>query len=79
MVGDDYFNDGVLATYSAGDREYALKTMVVKNLKITDEGMTLDLGSNATQTFGFRANNDLYVIRGDVSYANVKATIARNA
>ena len=79
LVGDGYFNDGTLATYSAGDREYALKTMVVKNLKITDEGMTLDLGSNATQTFGFRANNDLYVIKGDVSYANVKATIARNA
>lgn len=79
LVGKEYFNNGTKATYSAGDREYALKTLVVKNLKITDENMTLDLGSNATQSFGFRSTNDLYVIKGDVSYANVKAAIARNA
>jgi hypothetical protein len=60
VVGDQQFADGVLqSAYVAGGREYALKTIIVKNLKITDEGMTLDVGANATQTFGFRANNDL--------------------
>lgn len=83
LAGDQYFNDGVLSTYAPGAttpvREYALKTIIVKNLKITDEGMTLDVGSNATQTFGFRANNDLYVIKGDVPYATVVSEIRRNA
>ena len=79
LDGDDYFNDGVLAQYSAPSREYALKTIIVKNLKITDEGMTLDLGSNATQTFGFKANNDLFVIKGDVSYDTVVGSLVRSA
>jgi hypothetical protein len=79
LIGKDYFNDGVKGTYSVNDREYALKTVIVKNLKITDEGMTLDLGSNATQTFGFRANNDLFVIKGNVSYSIAESTILRNA
>jgi hypothetical protein len=61
MVGKTYFNNGVMGTYaSTGVREYPVKTIVVKNLKITDEGMTLDVGANATQTFGFRSNNDLF-------------------
>jgi len=68
VIGDTSFNDGTLnAAYNSGDREYALKTIVVKNLKITDEGMTLDVGANATQTFGFRSNNDLFVVKGDLS------------
>ena len=63
-----YFLDGVLDTYTAiGDTEYALKTIVVKHLKITDEGASLDMGANMTQTFGFRSTNDLYVIKGDIS------------
>lgn len=83
LDGEEYFADGVLANYSpsAGSpvREYALKTIVVKNLKITDEGMTLDLGSNATQTFGFRSNNDLFAIKGDISYGIATSEILRNA
>lgn len=79
LIGKDYFVDGVKDTYSVNDREYALKTVVVKNLKITDEGMTLDLGSNATQTFGFRSNNDLFVIKGDISYTIAESSILRNA
>ena len=79
LDGEDYFFDGVLDTYAAGDTERALKTVVVKNLKITDEGMSLDVGSNATQTFGFRTTNDLYVIKGDINYATAKARLARNA
>ena len=54
-------------TYVAGDREYPLKTIVVEHLKVTDEGYTLDLGSNATQSFGFRSTNDLYAFKGEVS------------
>jgi hypothetical protein len=76
---DWYMDDGVPGNYSSTtDTERSLKTIVVKNLKITDEGMTLDVGANATQTFGFRANNDLFVVKGDVSYSLISA-IARNA
>ncbi len=79
LVGDTSFVDGTLqAAYSIGSREYALKTILVKHLKITDESMTLDMGANATQTFGFRSTNDLYVIKGDVSDA-LFADVARNA
>lgn len=79
VIGDTSFNDGTLnGVYTSGDREYALKTIVVKNLKITDEGMTLDVGANATQTFGFRANNDLFVVKGDLS-ASLVAGLQRNS
>jgi len=71
LVGEHYWVDGVMGTYSAGNTEYPLKTMVVEHLKITDEGMTLDLGSNATQTFGWRSTNDLYAIKGEVSIGNI--------
>jgi hypothetical protein len=67
LIGQTYFADGVMGTYAAaGVREYPLKTIVVEHLKITDEGMTLDMGANATQSFGFRSTNDLYVVKGDV-------------
>ena len=86
MVGKNWFvngelnDDGVSQTgvYELSDIEYAMKTVIVKNLKITDEGMTLDVGANATQTFGFRANNDLFVIKGDIGFTEV-AGIARNS
>ena len=67
LVGQAYWNDGVRAIYSASDQEVALKTVIVEHLKITDEGMSLDMGSNATQTFSFRSTNDLYVVKGDLS------------
>jgi len=80
LIGNAYFNDGVKGNYAiAGEREYALKTIVVEHLKITDEAYTLDMGTNATQTFGFRSTNDLYAVKGDVSIALVQATIRRNA
>lgn len=82
LDGEEYLLDGVVSTYApmAGSpaRERALKTVIVKNLKITDEGMTLDLGSNATQTFGFRSTNDLFVIKGDVEYSTAVSEIIRN-
>lgn len=71
LIGKSYFVDGVKATYSATDREYALKTIIVEHLKITDEGATLDMGANMTQTFGFRSTNDLYVVKGDVSIGHI--------
>lgn len=74
----DYFNNGTKGTYiDSLEQEYAMKTVIVKNLKITDEGMTLDVGANATQTFGFRSTNDLFVVKGDLDYGNV-AAVARS-
>ena len=71
LIGQDYFIDGAMATYGADDREYPLKTIIVEHLKITDEGSTLDMGANATQTFGFRSTNDLYVVKGYVSIEHI--------
>jgi hypothetical protein len=72
LIGQEYWNDGTMGSYSvAGVREYALKTIVVEHLKITDEGSTLDMGANMTQTFGFRSTNDLYVVKGDVSINSI--------
>jgi len=66
-AGGTYFLNGAMSTYaSIGDTEYALKTVVIKNLKITDEGASLDIGANMTQTFGFRSTNDLFVVKGDI-------------
>lgn len=80
VVGDYYFNDGVKSAlpYALGDTEHALKTIVVKHLKFTDEGMTLDMKANATQTFGFRSTNDLYVVKGDLTPA-LAASLSRNS
>lgn len=79
LIGQNYWNDGVMGTYAAaGEREYPLKTIVVEHLKITDEGMTLDMGANATQTFGFRSTNDLYVVKGNVTVAQVANASGRN-
>jgi hypothetical protein len=73
LVGEQYFKDGELSTYTgSNEQEWALKTIVVEHLKMTDEAYTLDLGTNATQTFGFRSTNDLYVIKGDVSFSSLK-------
>lgn len=72
LIGYSYFDDGVKGVYAAaGEREYALKTVIVENLKITSEGNSLDLGENMTQTFEFRANNALYVVKGDVGIENI--------
>jgi hypothetical protein len=82
LIGQTYQVDGTESTYSAaGETEYALKTIVVEHLKITDEGATLDMGANMTQTFGFRSTNDLFVVKGDLSIANVTGafTIRRKA
>jgi hypothetical protein len=81
LIGQNYWNDGTMGTYAAaGEREYALKTIVVEHLKMTDEGATLDMGANMTQTFGFRSTNDLYVVKGNVTIAQLTSAnkIRRN-
>jgi hypothetical protein len=79
LVDKEYQANGTVGTYAAAsEREYALKTVVVKNLKITDEGMTLDVGANATQTFGFRSTNDLFVVKGDITDTRDLIALGRN-
>jgi hypothetical protein len=71
LIGYSYWDNGVEGTYSATNVERPLKTVIVEHLKITDEGMTLDMGANATQTFGFRSTNDLYIVKGDVAISHI--------
>jgi hypothetical protein len=84
LVGQYWQLDGTVGgpyTGSGSETEHALKTIVVEHIKITDEGSTLDVGSNATQTFGFRSTNDLYVVKGDLSIGRLTNAhkIRRNA
>lgn len=81
LIGQSRWSDGTdLGAYSAGNAELPLKTIFVEHLKITDEGATLDMGANMTQTFGFRSTNDLFVIKGYVSPSKITGdfTIRRN-
>jgi hypothetical protein len=76
IIGQDQFvsaaaSNSTKSTIAGGAREYALKTIVVGHLKMTDEAYTLNMGTNATQTFGFRSTNDLYVIKGDLAIEHI--------
>jgi len=71
LIGQEWWSGGAMGTYSENDTEYPLKTIVVEHLKITDEAYTLDLGANATQTFGFRSTNDLYVVKGEIAFTDI--------
>jgi hypothetical protein len=71
LIGKAYMNDGVVGTYILNDREYPLKTVIINNLKITEEGCNLDVGTNATQTFNFKTNNDLFVVKGGLSIGHI--------
>jgi len=76
IIGQNKFvsassTSSVVSAIAAAQREYALKTLVVEHLKMTDEAYTLDMGTNATQTFGFRSTNDLYVIKGDLDIYHI--------
>lgn len=77
LVGENWWCAGAMNTdagiggtqtgvYAAADREYPLKTVIVKNLKATDEAYTLGMGANATQTYGFRSTNDMFFVQGYV-------------
>ena len=81
LIGKPYIANGTVATYAENDREYPLKTIIVDNLKITEEASSLAVGSNATQTFNFKSNNDLYVVKGYVSieYLTNNNRVRRNS
>jgi hypothetical protein len=79
MVGTEYFVRGVRAVYGAvnpttPEREYPLKTVVVPNLKCSNEAESLAIGSNMTQSFSFRSVNKLFVIKGFVPVADIVCT-----
>lgn len=79
MVGTEYFVRGVRSTYAAivptsPEREYPVKTVIVPNLKVTDEGFNTSVGSNSTQSFSFRSVNKLFVLKGYVDMADVVVT-----
>ena len=55
-------------------RERPLKTVIAKDLVMTDEAYNLSLGENATQTYGFRGTNRIYAIKGEVDIADMVAS-----
>lgn len=52
-------------------RERPLKTVIAKDLRITDEAFNLALGENATQTYGFRGTNRVFAVLGEVDIADM--------
>jgi hypothetical protein len=54
-------------------RERPLKTVVAKDLRITDEAYNLSLGENATQSFGFRGTNRIFTVLGEVDTSDLVA------
>jgi len=55
-------------------RERPLKTVIAKDLRITDEAYNLALGENATQTYGFRGTNRIFSVLGEVDIADMVAS-----
>ena len=79
MVGTEYFVRGVRAVYASinpasPETEYPLTTIIVPDLKITDEGYTNAVGSNTTQSFSFRSKNKLFVVKGYVDMGDIVVT-----
>jgi len=54
-------------------RERPLKTIIAKDLRITDEAYNLTLGENASQTYGFRGTNRIFAVLGEVDIADMIA------
>jgi len=81
LDGKEWYSAGTKGTYtvpnSPPDTEYPLKTVIIPGLKVTDEAYTLNMGANATQTFGFRSTNKMFVVRGDVHFDDI-TVIAKN-
>ena len=80
LIGKPYQYNGTVGTYVENDTERPLKTVIVNNLKITEDGYNINVGANATQTFNFKTNNDLYVVKGgfDISYLTNGHMVKRN-
>lgn len=81
LISKNYMYNGDIAAYNVNDTEQPLKTIIVNNLKITEEGSNLDVGTNATQTFNFKTNNDVFVVKGGIDILNITDgnKIRRNA
>jgi hypothetical protein len=78
MFGDEYFVDGQRGVYTATDgslREYPLKSIIVSDLRPTDEEYSLSQGDNATQSFSYRGTNSVAVPRGYVDVGLVVENI----
>jgi len=54
-------------------RERPLKTVIAKDLRITDEAYNLTLGENASQTYGFRGTNRVFAVLGEVDLSDMVA------
>ena len=80
LLGKEYQYNGQVGVYAENDTERPLKTVVVNNLKITEDGYNVNVGANATQTFNFKTNNDLYMVKGgfDIDFVTNGRTIRRN-
>ncbi len=79
MAGKFYWVDGVRSTYAAinpssPEREYPVKTVVVPGLKATSENMGLSQGQNATQSFGFKSSNKLFLVKGFIPFDRIVVT-----
>ncbi len=61
-------------TKATTHRERPLKTVIAKDLRITDEAYNLTLGENATQTFGFRGTNRVFAVLGEVDVGDLVAS-----
>ena len=78
-LGDDPDGDPVgspteipaVPTKANTHRERPLKTVIAKDLRITDEAYNLTLGENASQSFGFRGTNRIFAILGEVDVADM--------
>jgi len=60
-------------TKSNTHRERPLKSVIAKDLRITDEAYNLTLGENASQTYGFRGTNRIFAVLGEVDIADLVA------
>ena len=80
LIGKEYQYNGQVGVYAENDTERPLKTIVINNLKITEDGYNINVGANATQTFNFKTNNDLYMVKGgfDVDFVTGDLKILRN-
>ena len=54
-------------------RERPLKTVIAKDLRITDEAYNLSLGENASQSYGFRGTNQIFAVLGEVDSGDLVA------
>jgi len=52
-------------------RERPLKTVIAKDLRITDEAYNLSIGENASQSYGFRGTNRVFSVLGEVDTADL--------